>query len=147
MHSKTSITTIIYERKGQSSFFASTSTAKNVELVISKLNCNSGHSDAIPHKIFVKFSHVLSKPISDLFNLSVSTGVFPDILKIAYVIPIYKSGYKIPLKNYRTISILFAISKIFEKHMCNRLNSYIENNNILSSTQFGFRKVTIRRNY
>ena len=51
------------------------STVKEVELVISKLNCRSGHFNAIPHKIFIIFAHVLSKPISDLLNLYVSTGV------------------------------------------------------------------------
>ena len=77
-----------------SSFFEYPSTAKEVELVICKLNCRSCNSNAIPHKILVKFAHVLSKPICDLFNLSISTGVFPIILKIARVIPIYKSGSK-----------------------------------------------------
>ena len=44
------------------------------------------------------------------------------------------------MNNYRSISTLYAISNIFEKLMCSRLNFYIENNNILSSAQFGFRK-------
>ena len=92
-HSNTTLLSYMGERV-QSSFFASPSTAKEVEIIISELNCRSGHSYTIPQKIFVKFDHVLSKPISDLFNLSISTGVFPDLLKIARVIPNYKSDSK-----------------------------------------------------
>ena len=61
-------------------------------------------------------------------------------MKIAKVCPIYKSGDKSDLSNYRPISILSCFSKIFEKIIANRLNSYIDKEKILSRCQFGFRK-------
>ena len=124
----------------QSSFFAAPSTPEEVEIIIKNLNCHSGQPNTIPHKIFLKFAKLLSKPIADLFNGSISRGIFPDILKIGRVIPIFKSGSREILSKYRPITLLMAMSKIFEKLMYNRLNTYLEGNNILSDTQFGFRK-------
>ena len=122
------------------SFFAAPTSPREVEAVIRKLNCHSGHSNAIPHKIFVKFAECLSGPIADLFNRSVSVGVFPEILKIGRVVPVYKAGSRATLSNYRPISTLSAMSKVFEKLMYSRLISYLETNNILACTQFGFRR-------
>ena len=62
---------------------------------------------------------MLSKHIGDLFNLPVSTGVFPDILSVARVVPIFKSGSEILLINYRPNSVLDAMSRILEELMCN----------------------------
>lgn len=63
----------------------------------------------------------------------------PDDLKIAKVIPIYKSACKTNVSNYRPISVLPAFSKIFEKLMCERLTNFIDKNYVLSDSQFGFR--------
>ena len=84
----------------QSFFLVFSSTAKEIELIICKLNFHSSHSYAIPYEISVTFGHILNKPISDLFNLSVSTGIFPDTLKVALAIHIYKSSSKKLLNNY-----------------------------------------------
>ena len=66
--------------------------------------------------------------------------MFPDNLKIAKVCPIFKAGEKADVSNYRPISILPSFSKIFEKIIYFRLISFINKHNILSSSQFGFRK-------
>jgi len=66
-------------------------------------------------------------------------GIFPDSLKIAKIIPIYKSGDSKSLTNYRPISILSVFSKIFEKIISIRLKQFITSNNILHENQFGFR--------
>lgn len=87
---------------------------------------------------FVKFS--LVKPLLHLINSSLISGIFPDKLKISKVIPVYKKGETTNLKNYRPISVLPSISKIFETVMCNRLVSYLEKNNFLDQEQHGFRK-------
>ena len=60
-------------------------------------------------------------------------------LKVAKIIPIYKSGNKNSFNNYRPISILPALSKIMEKIVCNRLVNYLEKYNILYKHQYGFR--------
>ena len=84
--------------------------------------------------------HLLSKPISILVNLSLETGTFPDKLKIARVVPLYKKEDPLLCDNYHPISILGTISKILEKVMLSRINSFLEKYNILYKLQFGFRK-------
>ena len=66
-------------------------------------------------------------------------GTFPDTLKIAKIIPVFKSGDSKSISNYRPISILTSFSNIFEKIIAVRLRDYIDHNNILSERQFGFR--------
>lgn len=75
-----------------------------------------------------------------IFNLSLKNGVFPDRLKLARVIPVFKSGDDSNLSNYRPISILPCFSKILERIMYNRLSSYLQNHNILYNNQYGFKK-------
>jgi len=72
--------------------------------------------------------------------MSLKHGIFPSLLKIAVVTPIYKSGTKEELANYRPVSVLPVISKIFERVMCNRLVKYLESHDILYKHQYGFRK-------
>ena len=68
------------------------------------------------------------------------TGIFPDPLKIAKVNPVFKTGDLKEISNYRPISVLPCFSKLLERIMHNRLYSYIVNEKILYSKQFGFRK-------
>ena len=86
-----------------------------------------------------KLSFQLAKPLRHLINLSFSTGVVPTQLKIAKIIPIFKSGDPLCMDNYRPISLLSCFSKIFEKIACIRLSIFLENNKLLSDNQFGFR--------
>ena len=78
--------------------------------------------------------------ISNIINSSFEQGVFPSQLKEAKVVPIYKSGRKTDLANYRPISLLSAFSKIFEKLMHSRIYNFLQINNSLNDLQFGFRK-------
>mgnify|MGYP000067681235 CR=1 FL=1 len=80
------------------------------------------------------------EPLVDICNSSLTLGQFPDYFKIAKIIPIFKKGQKCSIENYRPISILSVFSKILEKVMYNRLVPFLEKYNILSSSQFGFRK-------
>ena len=93
----------------------------------------------IPNKI-IKLSIVIIAPIlTKLFNDSIRQGVFPDVLKIAQVVPFHKSGSKHKFSNYRPISILSSFSKIFEKCLHNQISSYLTKKKILSPQQYGFR--------
>ena len=68
-----------------------------------------------------------------------NTGTFPDKLKIAKVIPIFKKGDPSLFENYRPISLLPAISKVLEKKIALQLSSYFEKNKLLFDNQYGFR--------
>ena len=83
----------------------------------------------------------LKIPITDLFNLCLTTGEIPNEWKVAYVTPIYKgSGSMADLNNYRPISILPPIAKIFERLMSVRIREFFESNKLLTSNQYSFRE-------
>ena len=73
--------------------------------------------------------------------MSFMGGVFPSELKLAKVIPIFKSGDSTKMSNYRPISILSFFSKIFEKLMYNIVNNFLYKNDVIYKYQFGFRKI------
>ena len=68
--------------------------------------------------------------------------MFPESLKYAEVMPIYKNDKKFDVNNYRLISLLSPFSKIFEPLVCERLNSYFVANDLLHCKQNGFRKIS-----
>ena len=70
----------------------------------------------------------------------INLDIFPEKMKIAKVTPIFKSGKKELLTNYRPISVLSCFSKILERIMYNRVYNYLNDNNLLFHKQFGFRK-------
>uniref|UniRef100_A0A8C6MKE1 Reverse transcriptase domain-containing protein n=1 Tax=Nothobranchius furzeri TaxID=105023 RepID=A0A8C6MKE1_NOTFU len=79
------------------------------------------------------------EPFTYICNLSLSTGVFPDLMKIAKVVPLFKSGDKQSFTNYRPVSLLPQFSKILEKVFALRLDKFIDENSILNHEQYGFR--------
>ena len=79
-------------------------------------------------------------PLSILVNFSFELGCFPNCLKTAKVIPLYKSGDKTLATNYRPISLLTCFSKILEKLIFTRLTNFFDQNSVISTTQYGFRK-------
>lgn len=81
----------------------------------------------------------ISVPITYTINLSLTTGFFADQLKQAKVVPVFMSGDKMNINNYRPISILAPLCKIYEKIICSRLVSNLEVNNLLVKQQHGFR--------
>ena len=96
--------------------------------------------DRIPQKL-VKNSAVIITPfLNHIFNISLPEGKFPDDWKKARVSPIFKSGSRDECDNYRPISILSPISKIFEKTVFDQLSQYLTTNEILTDYQSGFRK-------
>ena len=78
-------------------------------------------------------------PLTKIFNECVNVGYFPDALKLACVTPIFKKGDVNDPSNYRPISILPVVSKVFERLLKDQLVAFIEGKNILSLNQFGFR--------
>ena len=80
------------------------------------------------------------KPLTHICNRSFETSVFPSELKVANVVPIFKSGDEMLFSNYRPVSVLPVFSKVPEKLMYNRLIIYINQNHLLYNLQFGFQK-------
>ena len=79
-------------------------------------------------------------PLKHIFTNSFSFGIVPSEFKIAKVVPVFKSGNKDSMDNYRPISLLSCFSKIIEKIVGTRLTSFLDVNNLISNSQFGFRK-------
>ena len=72
---------------------------------------------SIPTKTLKKIKTELSELLSDMINVSFNKGIFPDFLKVAIVVPIHNKGEKLDPNNYRPISLLSNISKLYEKVM------------------------------
>ena len=128
---------ILYEgNKNYSYYFNkqinSTFTFKNIDEIIVKKTINNlptknscGYDD-ISSKLLKVIAPVIIKKLTLLINKVLNTGIFPDKLKIAKVIPIYKKGDPQLFENYRPISLLPTISKVLEKIISKQLSSYFE---------------------
>ena len=94
--------------------------------------------NSIPTKILKENCNIFTKKILVDFDNSILTGVFPDNLKLADITPVHKKGNRTDMNNYRAVSILPGLSKIFERLLFYQMHIFIESN--LSKYQCGFRK-------
>ena len=104
-----------------------------------KPKTSSGHDNISP-KLLQEIYQGILYPLTHIINLSLKHGCVPDQMKLAKVIPIYKSGDKQEIVNYRPISLLPTFSKILERIVYRRLYSFLSANKILASSQYGFRE-------
>ena len=111
-----------------------------VKDIIDSLNNSASGIDDIPPKVLKSVADEIIDPITFICNMSFKDGLFPSELKLAKISPIFKSGDKTVISNYRPISVLPAISKVLEKLANSQLNEYLDENNLLNNNQFGFRK-------
>ena len=112
-----------------------------MESIILNLKSDSATGiDNIPTLVIKSAKGSLISPLTHMCNLCLTTGVFPNILKRALVHPIYKSGDRDIVGNYRPISVLTVISKILEKLLNSRLTNFLRHNNVFADNQFGFMK-------
>lgn len=100
----------------------------------------AGGIDGISVKVLQTLCSFVAKPISELINNSIITGKCPDHFKKAEIVPIFKSQGKLSVSNYRPISLISNIAKVFEKVIHFRLCNFVEKYKILNENQFGFRK-------
>ena len=113
---------------------------REVLSIINKLkNKTSPGKDGISNKLLKSIELEISEAIAIIINQSILTVIFPDQQKLAKVKPIYKKGDKCWLNNYRPISLLPTIFKIFEKVMYKQLYQYFNENTLLCEQQYGFR--------
>ena len=115
-------------------------TAAEVCEIIAKLKNTSSNIDELPVRIFKRIRNLLSKPISMLINTSISRGVFPQCLKNAKIIPIFKKGDTQNMSNYRPIALLPTLSKIFERCIADRLTDFLYKSEAIYAQPYGFVK-------
>ena len=108
--------------------------------IITNFKDSAAGWDDLKPSIVKHVKKYIQYPLAYISNLSLSTGVFPDSLKLANVVPIYKSKDHMEFSNYRPVSVLPVFSKVIERLMYNRLFNYINANKLLYKYQFGFQK-------
>lgn len=137
----TCYTTFLNKMKSPSMSFALWDASKEEILNIIlhlKPKQSRGHDD-LSMKMLISLGDVLAAPLCDIFNCMLRLASFPDALKTAKVIALFKAGDKTDISNYRPISLLPSISKIFERLIHKRLYNYLSKHNILVPNQYGFR--------
>ena len=116
-------------------------TENEVEFEIRQLigNTSCGHDEIPPKLVKIIAKHII-RPLTHIYNQSFLNGTISNDFKIAIVTPAFKANNKEEFSNYRPVSILPCFSKILEKLMYKRLLHYLENENLLFPSQYGFRK-------
>ena len=111
--------------------------AKIIESLKTKSSCGD---DGLSTKLLKEIKNEICSSITLIVNQMITTGIFPDSLKIAKIIPIFKKGDIEIIENYRPISILPAISKIFEKILSLQIHEYFQSKHLYYEHQYGFIK-------
>ena len=107
--------------------------------VLGLLDINKANGpDLINPKLLKEGACVLAPYLANIFNASLSTSYFPTEWKLANVIPVFKKGDKTDVSNYRPISLLSCIGKVFERCVFKHLHNYLITNNLITSVQSGF---------
>ena len=112
------------------------STIKVIHSLKSK---SSAGLDGISSKLLKRVCSIIAPALNLVINQSLFTGIFPDILKIAKVLPLFKKGDDTVFGNYRPISLLSTFSKVFEKTVFNQVYDYFQINRLFFKSQYGFR--------
>jgi len=129
----------VIDRNPSTMFLKPVEEKEIIDTVNECQNKTSTDYHEIDMKIVKKVIHGTPKSLTHIFNLSLQTGQFPNKMKIAKVIPLYKTGDKHHFTNYRPVSLLPQLSKILEKVFNSRLDNFIEKHSLLSDNQYGFR--------
>jgi hypothetical protein len=116
------------------------SPAVIVNTIQSFISKTSTDIDGLSTKLLKAIAVEISQPLSHIFNLSISTGVFPEKFKVSRTVPIFKAGNTELCDNYRPISLLSSLSKILEKLIAVQLTNHLELNNLLYDHQYGFQR-------
>ena len=115
-------------------------TNEEVLELIKKLPVKGSGPSSIPLDLLKVVADIIVFPLCYILNVSFSTGVFPECLKVAKVLALHKGGSTEELNNFRPISLLSIFDKIIEKLMHKRLCAFLDEHNVLNRNQFGFRK-------
>ena len=123
------------------SIFLSPCDNRELLLIISQMKSSKACGpNSISTNLLIEFSELLVNPLVSIINMSLKEGIFPSLNKEATVCPIHKKNDKSDCGNYRPISLLSNISKLFEQVMYVRIEDFLKSSDILYKHQFGFRK-------
>ena len=129
-----------FDQRVSSSIFLEPTDQYEINAIIDKLNAYKPPGMVnIPTRLIKDAKYILSPHLSRVINSCLSSGKYPDSIKVARVTPIHKGGPKYELSNYRPISILSPFNKILETVIKSRLIKFWDKLNVFSPTQFGFR--------
>ena len=127
----------------RSMFFCPTDSNEVLQIIGSLPNSFTPDCLGLSNKLLKTISPFVYEPIKHIANLSLTHGVFPDLLKSAIVIPVLKKGDPTEIGNYRPISILPVISKVLERIIFRRLSPFLFDSqhsvSLISPHQYGFR--------
>ena len=124
--------------QGESWAFKPTSVIDLLKIIRSLMNKNSSGNDSLSNRMLKKEAYAFSALLKPLINESIALGIFPNGLKTANVLPIFKKGDTTNMNNFRPIALLPVFSKVFEKVLNKQLTEVIESGYI-DENQFGFR--------
>ena len=131
-----------YLEPTHSIFSLKTSTVDTVYKLLTKIDeKKSVGLDNIPNKLLKIAADVIAPSLTAIFTASINTGIFPQEWKESRVSPVYKNGARNDPSNYRPISVIPVIAKIFEKIVYEQLYEYLNNYNLLTTFQSGFRSL------
>ncbi|XP_045460873.1 uncharacterized protein LOC123671201 [Harmonia axyridis] len=137
--------TMLRKNKGRlssscQSMFLEPTTASEVSNIVCNLkNKKSGDVYGLNSELFKQIYPILSDALCEVLNMCMEQGIFPQELKIARVVPVHKKDDVDEEGNYRPVSILPIISKVFEEILRKRLLSFLDEHSCISDSQHGFR--------
>ena len=129
----------IIPEEQQSMFLRPTNNGEILSIIKTLKNKKTVGHDSVPACLLKETAKIISPFLTNIINKCIAAGFFPDDLKTARVVPIHKEGSKEDALNYRPISILCSLSKVFERIVYNRLYDYFNEFKLLYRNQFGFR--------
>lgn len=125
----------------QNNFEFSHTTEAEINDLMLVLNSNKSCGyDGISSKCLLKCKDILLPHLLYMFNSIITTSTYPDVLKIAKIVPIPKENRAVTVEKFRPIAVLSSIDKLFEKILHRQLSEFLTVNNLLYEMQFGFRK-------
>ena len=126
-------------QSNEKNLFFSPCTTNELNKIIQNLpNKKSSGVDQISNILLKQIGESILHPLTNIINESLSSGVFPDIMKIAEVIPLYKGKARDNGSNYRPISLLTTMSKVLEKVVYTRVYNFLTDTGQICKTQYGF---------
>ena len=127
-------------RSNPNSFVFRNTDAAEITNIIRSFKSKGSLLYEVPSFIYKIIADIIAPLLSDLINEAVSSGIYPDAFKTARVTPIHKSGPKFDVKNYRPISVLPFMNKVFERVLHTRLIKFCYKYDLIFEDQYGFLK-------